>query len=62
MTNEIKSTVYEVKNGRKWFAVRATSFKSLIEWAKKNGCSDYRFVGMMSNNEIMKSQNLEVVA
>ena len=61
-SNEIKSSVYEIKINRKWYKVRATSMKALSDWAKENNVSDWRMVGMMSNSEIKESQSLKVVA
>jgi len=59
---EIKTSVYEIKQGRKWSRVRATSMKALNNWAKENGVSDWRMVGMMSISETKESQSLTVVA
>ena len=61
-TQEIKSSVYEIKINRKWSKVRATNMKALSDWAKQNNVSDWRMVGMMSTSEIIESQKLQVVA
>lgn len=61
-TQEIKSSVYEIKINRKWSKVRATNMKALSEWAKQNNVSDWRMVGMMSTSEIIESQKLQIVA
>ena len=61
-SDKIKSSVYEIKIGRKWSKIRATSMKALSDWAKENNVSDWRMVGMMSNTELKDSQSLEVVA
>ena len=60
---KIKTNVYEVKIGKKWFKVRATSMKALSDWSKikENNVSDWCFVGMMSRSEILESQSLEIV-
>ena len=62
-TNNEKSisSVYEIKINRKWSKVRATSMKSLSDWAKENNVSDWRMVGMMSISEIKESQSFKVV-
>jgi hypothetical protein len=54
--------VFEIKIGRKWSKVRATSIPALSKWAKENGVSDWRMVGMMSRAEMADSQSLQVVA
>jgi len=56
------TTVFEIKKGRKWSKVRATSIKALSDWSKVNNVSDWRMVGMMSTSEIIDSRKLEVVA
>jgi len=61
MEAKITTTVYEIKKGRKWSKVRATSMKALAQWANLNGVSDFRSVGMMSRLEILESQNLTIV-
>jgi hypothetical protein len=61
-SNEIKSSVYEVKINRKWSKVRATSMMALSNWAKENNVADWRMVGMMSISETKESQLLKVVA
>lgn len=61
-SNEIKSSVYEIKINRKWSKVRATSMAALNNWAKENNVSDWRMVGMMSTAEIKESKSLKVVA
>lgn len=53
--------VFEIKIGRTWKRVRATSIKALSDWSKENNVSDWRMVGMMSRVEIEASQSLEVV-
>ena len=58
----VKSSVYEIKIGRKWSKVRATSIKALSDWSKENGVSDWRMVGMMSKSEAEESKSLKVVA
>lgn len=60
MKNQL--AVFEIKIGRTWKKVRATSIKSLSDWSKKNNVKDWRMVGMMSRTEKLKSQSLEVVA
>ena len=54
--------VFEIKIGRTWTKVRATSMKALNDWGKENGVKDWRMVGMMSISEIAASQSLKVVA
>jgi hypothetical protein len=54
--------VFEIKIGRKWSMVRATSIQALSKWAKENSVSDWRMVGMMSRAEMAESQSLQVVA
>lgn len=57
----MKTQVYEIKVNRKWSKVRATSMKSLSDWAKENNVSDWRMSGMMSISETLESQSLKVV-
>ena len=54
--------VFEVKIGRSWEKVRATSMKALNDWGKENGVKDWRMVGMMSRSEIEEIKSLKVVA
>lgn len=54
--------VFEIKIGRNWEKVRATSMMALNNWGKENGVKDWRMVGMMSSVEIIENQNLRVVA
>jgi len=61
-TNQITSSVYEVKMNRKWVKVRATSMLALDNWAKENNVTEWRMVGMMSIAEMQESQSLKVVA
>ena len=56
------TATYEIKQGRKWKTVRATSMKALNEYCKANGFSDWRMCGMMSRNEIVSSKEVEIVA
>jgi hypothetical protein len=53
---------FEVKIGRNWKQVRATSMAALSAWAKENGVSDWRMLGMASRLEIERSLTWEVVA
>ena len=66
MPNETKKNrimkVFEIKIGRTWKRVRATSIKSLSDWSKENNVKDWRMVGMISRLEIKESQNLKIVA
>jgi hypothetical protein len=52
---------FEVKIGRNWKQVRATSMSALSTWAKENGVSDWRMLGMASRSEIEQSLTWEVV-
>jgi hypothetical protein len=52
---------FEVKIGRNWKQVRATSMAALSTWAKENGVSDWRMLGMASRSEIEQSLTWEVV-
>ena len=54
--------VFEVKIGRTWNKVRATSIKALSDWCKENGVKDWRMMGMMSRSEMIEAKNLELVA
>jgi hypothetical protein len=54
--------VFEIKIGRNWKKVRATSIKALSDWGKENGAKDWRMIGMMSRSEMEESKNLELVA
>jgi hypothetical protein len=54
--------VFEIKIGKTWKKVRATSMKALSDWTKENNVKDWRMVGMMSRIETIESQALEVVA
>lgn len=63
MTTTTQHTnVYEIKNGRKWTKVRATSMMALNNWAQENKIIAWRMVGMMSIAETRESQDLKVVA
>lgn len=53
---------FEIKIGRSWERVRATSIKALSDWSKENGVKDWRMVGMMSRSEMESAKNLKVVA
>lgn len=57
-----KTQVYEIKKGRNWEKVRATSINALSRWAKENNINDWRMMGMMSISEIIKSKDLIIVA
>lgn len=59
MTNSTQ--VYEIKIGREWKAVRATSIKAISDYSKKINAKDWRMAGMMSRAEMIESKNLEVV-
>jgi hypothetical protein len=54
--------VYEIKIGRKWNKVRATSMAALNAYCKENNIPDWRMVGMMSRAEIKESESFKVVA
>ncbi len=54
--------VFEIKIGRTWKKVRATSINALSAWSKENNVNDWRMVGMMSRKELKESQNLKLVA
>jgi hypothetical protein len=56
------TTVFEIKKGRTWSKVRATSMTTLNQYCKENGFTDWRMVGMMSRSEMIESQSLTVVA
>ena len=53
---------FEVKIGRTWKQVRATSIAALSAWAKDNGATDWRMLGMASRAEIDQSLTWDVVA
>ena len=57
----MKTQVYEIKKGRKWFKVRATSMTAINEYCKENNFTDWRMVGMQSRSEMAENQNLEIV-
>lgn len=61
-TNNDMTKVFEIKIGRNWEKVRATSMMALNNWGKENGVKDWRMVGMMSRVETIESQKLRVVA
>jgi hypothetical protein len=54
--------IFEIKIGKDWKKVRASSLKALSDWSKENNVKDWRAVGMMSRAEILESQSLEIVA
>jgi hypothetical protein len=54
--------VFEIKIGRKYTKVRATSMSAVNTYCKENGISDWRMVGMMSISEMEASKMLPVVA
>lgn len=56
------ASVFEIKKGRKWEQVRATSIMALDTWCEENNIKDWRMVGMMSRAEQLASENLDVVA
>lgn len=56
------TNVYEVKKGRKWSKVQATSMLGLDKWCAENGYSEWRMVGMQSIAELAENKNLPVVA
>ena len=60
--NDMTTQVYEIKIGRKWNKVRATSMKALNAYCKENNISDWRVVGMMSIAEMEESKSLKVIA
>jgi hypothetical protein len=53
---------FEVKIGRNWKKVRATSMAALSAWAKANGATDWSMLGMASRSEIQQSLTWDVVA
>ena len=54
--------VFEIKIGRKYTKVRATSMSAVNTYCKENNIADWRMVGMMSRAEIEASKALTVVA
>jgi hypothetical protein len=54
--------VFEIKIGKKWSKVRATSMSAVNTYCKENGISDWRMVGMMSRAEMEASKMIPVVA
>jgi hypothetical protein len=54
--------VFEIKIGRKWSKVRASSITALNTYCKENNIADWRMVGMMSISEMEASKMLPVVA
>lgn len=54
--------VFEIKIGRKYTKVRATSMSAINTYCKENGIADWRTVGMMSRAEIEASKSLKIVA
>ena len=61
-SNNITSSVYEIKINGKWAKVRATSMMALNTYCESLGIKAWRMVGMMSIAEMRESQSLEVVA
>jgi hypothetical protein len=53
---------FEVKIAGTWKQVRATSISALSAWAKENGVSNWRMLGMASRAEIDQSLTWDVVA
>ena len=58
----MNTQVYEIKKGRKWETVRATSMQAINTYCKDNGYNDWRMCGMMSRSEMIANKNLKVVA
>lgn len=54
--------VFEIKKGRTWTKVRATSISAINAYCKENNFSDWRMVGMMSFSETEESKGLPIVA
>jgi hypothetical protein len=54
--------VFEIKIGRKWSKVRASSMAAINTYCKENNIADWRMVGMMSRAEIEASKTIIVVA
>jgi hypothetical protein len=53
--------VFEVKIGRTWSKVKATSIIKLSDWANSNNVSDWRMIGMQSRSEMENNKNLNLV-
>lgn len=54
---------FEIKKGRKWTMVQASSMKAINEYCKNNGYSDWRMVGMQSIEQLKNNkQNTPIVA
>lgn len=62
MNTQKVTSVFNIKKGRKWQMVRATSILALNKYCKENGFSDWQMVGMMSRAEMEESKKLPVVA
>lgn len=62
MENEQKYQVYDIKKGRKWQRVRASSMIALNNWAMANGYTYWVLVGMQSREELANNKNLPFVA
>jgi hypothetical protein len=60
---ETSYSFFEIKKGRKWTMVQASSMKAINEYCKNNDYSDWRMVGMQSTEQLKyNKQNTPVVA
>lgn len=60
--NKKTYALFDVKIGRKWSKVRASSIQALSKWAKENNVIDWRMVGMRSRQEMLDDKSLPIVA
>lgn len=62
INTDLSTKVFEIKVGNKWTKVRATSMKAINDWCEANNVSDWRMVGMQSMSEMLKNNELKIVA
>jgi hypothetical protein len=57
------NSFFEIKKGRKWTMVQASSIKALNQFCKDNGYSDWRMLGMQSIEQLeFNKKNAPIVA
>lgn len=59
---DMTTQYYEIKKGRNWELVKATSMNAINTYCKDNGYTDWRMKGMMSRQEMISNNSIKVVA
>lgn len=49
---QIDMKFFEIKNGKNWELVQASSMMAINKFCKNNGYTDWRMCGMMSRTEL----------